>query len=724
MSDANRFLERTGFQESNKYNAQIDLQTDFVMVYGIDNNMPERVKTWKEKGYVVHLMTGIAWGNYQDYLDGRWDGKSHMDEGQRNCENHEIGHGYLVPYMVPTVSYSNYLTEKIKYAVDAGVDAIHLEEPESWVESGYSDAFKREWEIYYKEPWQAPHLSVDGQYRASKLKAYLYTRCLDRLCSALKEYAKVTYNRAIRFYVSTHSLINYTQWRIVSPESKLLDLPSIDGYIAQIWTGTSREKNIYHGIRKERPFETAFLEYGIMQELVRGTGRKMWFLHDPIEDNPRYTWKEYKRDYIKIVTASLLHPAVSKYEVCPWPNRVFNGKYPSKSEIPGEKIPSSYSTMLLNVMHTLENMDQKDIHWEGNQFEIGVLLADSAMYQRNYPQWFENDKPCKYDGNTPIEKDKKGLSERSNWSSFFGIAMPLLKYGLHVRPVQLDNAQRFTDYLNDYSILLLSYEFMKPESPALHYALAKWVNEGGSLIYIGDGSDLFHGVREWWNSGKSSYANPAAHLFEILGLNIEPEEGFYNCGKGSVTYLNIHPSKIANSLVLANKLRNIVKDVAKKMTNNDLEFRNSFILHRGPYIIASVMDESVNSDPCELNGRFVNLFEASLPVVTNVVLNAGEQALLYDLSKTTTDLQLIAASSRIEDLKLQDKCLTFLARGPEDVAAYARFKCHSKPVEVTATQTEDQQSVTIDFEWGVESSTILLQYQNHPAGLEIKVKFI
>ncbi|GMK48951.1 hypothetical protein PghCCS26_60810 [Paenibacillus glycanilyticus] len=242
MIRKNRQEELTGFQEGGPYHPSYDLQTDFVMVYGIQGDFQERIRTWKEKGYVVHLMTGVSWGGYQDYLNGKVDGRTHWDEAQKNRKYENIIHGTSedIPYMVPTIAYADFLTERIRIAVDAGVEAIHLEEPEFWVEGGYSDAFKREWEIYYREPWQAPHSSVDAQYRASKLKAYLYTRTLDRICSTLKEYAMQKYGRRIRFYVPTHSLINYTQWRIVSPESKLLELPGVDGYIAQVWTGTAQ----------------------------------------------------------------------------------------------------------------------------------------------------------------------------------------------------------------------------------------------------------------------------------------------------------------------------------------------------------------------------------------------------------------------------------------------------------------------------------------------------
>ncbi|WJH33752.1 hypothetical protein N6H14_27680 [Paenibacillus sp. CC-CFT747] len=252
-----------------------------------------------------------------------------------------VQHGPDVPYMVPTIAFADYLAAHLKKAVDCGVEAIHLEEPEFWAQSGYSEAFRREWLTFYGEEWIPPHSSPDAQYRASKLKAVMYYRALDRLCSQLKDYSLVTYGRTIRFYVPTHSLINYTQWRIISPEALLVNMPACDGFIAQIWTGTARTPNVYRGIRRERTFETAYLEYGIMQELTRGTGREMWFLHDPIEDNPRYTWSDYRRNYRATVTASLLHPGVKQYEVCPWPYRVFEGSYPKEDGTGKEPFPGS-----------------------------------------------------------------------------------------------------------------------------------------------------------------------------------------------------------------------------------------------------------------------------------------------------------------------------------------------------------------------------------------------
>ena len=50
------------------------------MCYGIDPVVGARIAQWKAQGYRVHVMTGVAWGEYQDYLYGRFDGQNHVDE--------------------------------------------------------------------------------------------------------------------------------------------------------------------------------------------------------------------------------------------------------------------------------------------------------------------------------------------------------------------------------------------------------------------------------------------------------------------------------------------------------------------------------------------------------------------------------------------------------------------------------------------------------------------
>ena len=107
-----------------------------------------------------HVMTGVAWGNYQDYLDGKVDGREHWDETQAAADGSSISTGRRVPYMVPSVSFSDYLEEGVRRAIDAGAVAVHLEEPEFWARADSVEAFQREWQILL---WRA--LATSGQQR-------------------------------------------------------------------------------------------------------------------------------------------------------------------------------------------------------------------------------------------------------------------------------------------------------------------------------------------------------------------------------------------------------------------------------------------------------------------------------------------------------------------------------------------------------------------------------
>ena len=74
--------EKSAFQTSGAWKPITDVRSDVAIVYGTsdqkDLTFEQRVDSWRKKGYTTHFMTGIAWGEYQDYFTGKWDGKSHM----------------------------------------------------------------------------------------------------------------------------------------------------------------------------------------------------------------------------------------------------------------------------------------------------------------------------------------------------------------------------------------------------------------------------------------------------------------------------------------------------------------------------------------------------------------------------------------------------------------------------------------------------------------------
>src|SRR4051812_35780458 len=62
--EAAKDIGRTSFQIGVQYSSRRDLAADTVMVYGVDETLEQRVASWREQGYNVELMTGVAWGNY------------------------------------------------------------------------------------------------------------------------------------------------------------------------------------------------------------------------------------------------------------------------------------------------------------------------------------------------------------------------------------------------------------------------------------------------------------------------------------------------------------------------------------------------------------------------------------------------------------------------------------------------------------------------------------
>ena len=707
-----RSLERTTYQQHGPLRSDFDLRTDAAMPYGIEARELAALDSYKDAGYVLHLMTGIAWGNYTEYLDGKFDGVDHWDQGQRDA-NGEINHGPRVPYMVPSVAFGRFLETGLKKAVDAGVEAVHLEEPEFWTRGGYSEAFKRAWQIFYGEPWQSPNETCDAQYRASKLKHYLYRRTIAELSEALKEYTLLKYGRELKFYVPTHSLINYTQWNIVSPESALLDLPGVDGLICQTWTGTARTPNIYEGRLEQRTFEGAFLEYGSMQELARGSGKRMYLLADPIEDDPKYDWDDYRRNYICTLVASLLAPDSHYYEVCPWPGRVFQGRYPAGSP-DAQPIPGDYATMLLTVFNQLRDMDQPEIDWHGATDGIGVIVSDSAMFQRAEP-FIRDGSVRRSDDPTRPTRD-----EVNTLMGFFGLAMPLVKHGVAVRPTLLENALRYPGYLDRYKVLVLSYEFQKPYTPGFHAVLADWVRRGGVLIYVGADTDPFHQARDWWNSPQAikTYTSPSEHLFESLGIDTNPGEGVFAVGNGKLFVQRKHPAYYSRGKQQGDDYRAVIRAACGEAKIDFVE-RNHFLLRRGPYLIGAVMRESISDEPLVLKGRFIDLFEPDLAVKTEVRIAPDQHCWLIDMNRmAATAPAALAASGRIENWNVTERGVQFRLETPTRIANAVRLLLDAKPA---AVQIDGETSDA--WQWDDASHTLLIRHQGNPKGTQIAVMF-
>jgi hypothetical protein len=729
------------FQTQSGWSPRVNVEAGTVMAYGINKDLPERLRSWKEHGYRVTVMTGVAWGTYGDYLRGEFDGKEHWNETQQESDGKLILHGGKeVPYVAPSESYGKYLARGVLRALDAGAEAIYLEEPEFWARAGWSDSFKKEWESYYHEPWLSPDSSPDAQYRASKLKYFLYQRALAQVFTAVREWGQ-QHNKHVPCYVATHSLINYAQWQIVSPESSLLDVGA-DGYIAQVWTGTSRAVNVYQGVKAERTFETAFLEYGALQNIARSSGERIWYLNDPIEDNPNHSWIDYKRNWESTLVASLLQPEVSSYEILPWPDRIFGPRALRPSTEPTEAdpkpqrtlIPAEYETELQTVFHALGQMHDQPAHWQlsGTQ-NIGILVSDTLMFQRAKP-----------------------LPSNANLGNFYGLALPLIMHGVPAEAVQIESTyrgQNAADLLKQYKVLLLTYEGQKPPSPKFHDAVTAWVKAGGALFVMDDDSDPYNHAQDWWNEGGKTRAIPRELLFHALGIDPE-SEGTHHVGKGIVIFRKTSPSAMAADRGGPDKVLATLKDAARQL---HLPWRESsaYILRRGPFVIASGIDRpegtpehtmarvassvvkpldstpSVNDTaaplphitpaPTRIRGRYIDLFDAHLRIVTDPRVGESERRLLLDSTfYPSTRPRVVAASAKVLDEQATANTLSFSVTSIE-----ARDE-H----DLTATRLllpRAAKDITVDGKSfapaKAEAGTILLEFPARATPQQVKVTF-
>jgi hypothetical protein len=300
----------------------------------------------------------------------------------------------------------------------------------------------------------------------------------------------------------------------------------------------------------------------------------------------------------------------------------------------------------------------------------------------------------------------------------YGLAMPLLKHGLPVTPVQLENVG-ISHYLDSFRILLLSYDGQKPLSPEVHAPLVDWVKRGGVLICCDQDADPYLKVREWWNSDGKNYTTPREHLFELLGLNKSvAAEKLNRVGKGGLIWLRERPAELSASAQGAAQVVAATKLAAKKA---GLKWRetNYLLLRRGPYLIAAGIDESIAGKPHTLHGRFVNLFDSELRVLTDVTIAPGSRWFLLDLDAARTDRPHLLASAckALPKTQTRDQ-ISFTVEGVGETPAIMLLESIKSPPAVTLAGKK-----LTTFEYSAKERLLWIHFKNDVVPRELAVQY-
>ena len=149
-----------------------------------------------------------------------------------------------------------------------------------------------------------------------------------------------------------------------------------------------------------------------------------------------------------------------------------------------------------------------------------------------------------------------------------------------------------------------------------------------------------------------------------------------------------------------------------------LQWKNHFLLDRGPYKIAAALDESVSDEPYVLGGSFIDLFDPALPVLSRAVVRPGAQAFLYDLRKAPKAPAILAAASRAYDLSKTARTFSYTCKAPAETVNVTRILLRRKPLSVLV---DGQQAG--EWSWDEASSTLFLRFPNNPDGVKVEIRW-
>ncbi|HRQ51980.1 MAG TPA: hypothetical protein PLR74_15640, partial [Agriterribacter sp.] len=235
-------------------------------------------------------------------------------------------------------------------------------------------------------------------------------------------------------------------------------------------------------------------------------------------------------------------------------------------------------------------------------------------------------------------------------------------------------------------------------------------------------NDPFQKVKEWWNSNGRKYDAPSEDLFKKLGIRNADNGLFVKSGKGWVSINRNDPKELVLTGdadgALITQVKEAFEDRAKA---GRLIFKNNFLLRRGPYIVAAVMDENADSAALVISGPVIDLFNPALPVLDAKAVQPGRQAFLYDL-KTVTSSQprVLAAAARVYAEKMTGNTYSFTVKSPEGTINAMRIRLPAKPQKTDIKQGGEAVAL-IDNVWDAGTKTVLLRFQNYSDGVDVKI---
>jgi len=145
---------------------------------------------------------------------------------------------------------------------------------------------------------------------------------------------------------------------------------------------------------------------------------------------------------------------------------------------------------------------------------------------------------------------------------------------------------------------------------------------------------------------------------------------------------------------------------------------SALVLRRGPYRMAAGLAES-GKPAARLTGRYVDLFDASLPVVSEGDVDPRPPSPASGSRRTlSTSPHVLAAGCRVREETYADGRLRFVASGIADTDAVVRIATTRAPTSVRVGDEPAPPSA-----WDLEADTLRLRFRNRVEGVDVEVRF-
>ena len=222
----------------------------------------------------------------------------------------------------------------------------------------------------------------------------------------------------------------------------------------------------------------------------------------------------------------------------------------------------------------------------------------------------------------------------------------------------------------------------------------------------------------WWNTAPNAFVTPRQHLFEQASIPADAS-GLFHVGKGVVLAERVSPAALSYQANGGDTVRGYARQAVAAIHLPWSE-TSALVLRRGPYVIAAGLDDSIpNAKPATLHGRFVDLFDANLPVLTSLTLAPGTHDLLFDLNYAPGAApRVVAAACAIRNIHATPHQLNLYRNRHR---RYHGRGAHSVAVKPTRVTIAGQTLAPGDYQ--MEDGTILLHFANSVEPVSVEIRF-